>query len=306
MLLTPSPNVVEHVVALGNGSLPEWPSSLSNIANALPKVTGLSEKSQVISEEYRDNARFVVFRLRAALRRERRLGIPPNPKTRFLVLLVRHIFLLIVPHLEIWETTRFAVPMHPLAHVNPLARCFPTASTASLLLLSPMSKIPSLDIPSSPSSDFASDLPPEEYDGDSMSAPLKLPARRRTVSGHSQTEQPQVTASHPWRDGSALQAHMLSQPDGLSATLLCLFCMADSENIFDAVASALHQRHVWGVMQPIVGLAFDPFETTVQVVFGWFESVEAGQGSVVRHCFVFSGFWSLLIGGHLSFLALAT
>ncbi|KAI0312851.1 hypothetical protein OF83DRAFT_1144071 [Amylostereum chailletii] len=53
--------------------------------------------------------------------------------------------------------------------------------------------------------------------------------------------------------------------------------MADSENIFDAVASALHQRRVGGVMQPMVGLAFDTFETTVQVVF---DSVQIKQHSV--------------------------
>ncbi|KAI0320590.1 hypothetical protein OF83DRAFT_1081519 [Amylostereum chailletii] len=50
--------------------------------------------------------------------------------------------------------------------------------------------------------------------------------------------------------------------------------MADTENISDAIASALHQRRVWGIHQPIVGLAFDPSYTTVQVVFGWFEASE--------------------------------
>ncbi|KAA1472298.1 hypothetical protein DENSPDRAFT_881147 [Dentipellis sp. KUC8613] len=76
----------------------------------------------------------------------------------------------------------------------------------------------------------------------------------------------------------ASQIHMLSDPTQRPMPLLGLLCMADVDNIFDVMASMLHQRRAWGLSnQPVVGLAFDQYQTSVQVVFGWFDDSDVSQ-----------------------------
>ncbi|CAL1710439.1 unnamed protein product [Somion occarium] len=53
--------------------------------------------------------------------------------------------------------------------------------------------------------------------------------------------------------------------------LLPIVLVADFENIVPLMTSSLFQRFVWGISDPVVGLAFSKFGTTVQVFLGWLE-----------------------------------
>ncbi|KZV66243.1 hypothetical protein PENSPDRAFT_655036 [Peniophora sp. CONT] len=54
--------------------------------------------------------------------------------------------------------------------------------------------------------------------------------------------------------------------------------MASYETILEVMASALHQRRVWGLAETLVlGLAFHPHSTRLQMFWGWFEDPGTGE-----------------------------
>ncbi|KAH7885684.1 hypothetical protein F5I97DRAFT_1874334 [Phlebopus sp. FC_14] len=61
-----------------------------------------------------------------------------------------------------------------------------------------------------------------------------------------------------------------------------IVCMAEYGTIFSLLKSAVYQRRVWGICEPVVGLAFEPAKPVVQVVFAWADELENNGFPVVH------------------------
>jgi hypothetical protein len=68
-----------------------------------------------------------------------------------------------------------------------------------------------------------------------------------------------------------LQAHMFPGRGKWYHAVLPVLLVADARNIVPLVCSALYQRCVWGVREPVVGLCCSNTGKTATAVFGWFD-----------------------------------
>jgi hypothetical protein len=57
--------------------------------------------------------------------------------------------------------------------------------------------------------------------------------------------------------------------------------VADSHNIVPLLCSALYQRYVWGIHQPVVGLCCFSTVTISMAIFGWLNSDQSEEGRMV-------------------------
>ena len=64
-----------------------------------------------------------------------------------------------------------------------------------------------------------------------------------------------------------------------------IICVAPHTEIYGLLVSTLLHRRLYGVVSPVLGLAFDPMESRLQVVYGWL--VESSTHKCVR-CSFFS------------------
>jgi hypothetical protein len=77
-------------------------------------------------------------------------------------------------------------------------------------------------------------------------------------------------------------AHMLPGHGRRFYAVLPLLCVADEENIASLLSSVLYQRHVWGIDEPVVGVAFSRTGTVGQVVLGWLDPESTVDFNLVR------------------------
>jgi hypothetical protein len=78
-----------------------------------------------------------------------------------------------------------------------------------------------------------------------------------------------------------LQAHMLPGRGRRLSTVVPVLLVADPHNIIPLLCSALYQRHVWGIRQPVVGLCCSSTGTIATAIFGWLESDQSEEGRMV-------------------------
>ncbi|KAG1860404.1 hypothetical protein F4604DRAFT_1957815 [Suillus subluteus] len=75
-----------------------------------------------------------------------------------------------------------------------------------------------------------------------------------------------------------LQAHMLPGRGRRLSVVVPVLLVADSRNIVPLLCSALYQRHVWGIRQPVVGLCCSSTGTIATAIFGWLDSDQSEEG----------------------------
>ncbi|CAL1706020.1 unnamed protein product [Somion occarium] len=80
--------------------------------------------------------------------------------------------------------------------------------------------------------------------------------------------------THPLSDDSSslhvpFDAHILLGQGRRKSAEIPLVVVADSENIIPLITSALYQRYVWSVDEPVIGFEILRASTTVQVRLGW-------------------------------------
>ncbi|KAG1814311.1 uncharacterized protein BJ212DRAFT_1588349 [Suillus subaureus] len=75
-----------------------------------------------------------------------------------------------------------------------------------------------------------------------------------------------------------LQAHMLPGRGRRLSAVVPVLLVADSHNIVPLLCSALYQRHVWGIRQPVVGLCCSSTGTIATAIFGWLDSDQSEEG----------------------------
>jgi hypothetical protein len=79
-----------------------------------------------------------------------------------------------------------------------------------------------------------------------------------------------------------LQAHMLTGRGRRLSAVVPVLLVADPHNIIPLLYSALYQRHVWGIHQPVVGLCCSSTGTIATAIFGWLESDQSEVGRMVN------------------------
>ncbi|KAG2129723.1 uncharacterized protein EDB93DRAFT_1234411 [Suillus bovinus] len=75
-----------------------------------------------------------------------------------------------------------------------------------------------------------------------------------------------------------LQAHMLPGRGRCLSVVIPVLLVADSSNIVPLLCSALYQRRVWGIRQPVVGLCCSSTGTIATTIFGWLDSDQSEDG----------------------------
>ncbi|KAG2753445.1 hypothetical protein P692DRAFT_201929235 [Suillus brevipes Sb2] len=75
-----------------------------------------------------------------------------------------------------------------------------------------------------------------------------------------------------------LQALMLPGRGRRLSAVVPVLLVADPHNIIPLLCSALYQRHVWGIRQPVVGLCCSSTGTIATAIFGWLESDQSEEG----------------------------
>jgi hypothetical protein len=78
-----------------------------------------------------------------------------------------------------------------------------------------------------------------------------------------------------------LQALMLPGRGRCLSAVVPVLLVADQHNIIPLLCSALYQRHVWGIRQPVVGLCCSRTGTIATAIFGWLESDQSEDGRMV-------------------------
>jgi hypothetical protein len=77
----------------------------------------------------------------------------------------------------------------------------------------------------------------------------------------------------------------------LSAVVLVLLVLvADPNNIIPLLCSALYQRHLWNIRQPVVGLCCSSTGTIATAIFGWLESDQSEEDRLVSPKSLFFSF----------------
>ncbi|KAG2129704.1 uncharacterized protein EDB93DRAFT_109566 [Suillus bovinus] len=90
-----------------------------------------------------------------------------------------------------------------------------------------------------------------------------------------------------------LQAHMLPGRGRCLSVVIPVLLVADSSNIVPLLCSALYQRHVWGIRQPVVGLCCSQTGTIVTAIFGWLDQSEEGRMASFKLMHIFP-YWPFL------------
>ncbi|KIK42212.1 hypothetical protein CY34DRAFT_158399 [Suillus luteus UH-Slu-Lm8-n1] len=76
----------------------------------------------------------------------------------------------------------------------------------------------------------------------------------------------------------SLQAHMLPGRGRRLSAVVPVLLVADPHNIIPLLCSALYQRYVWGIRQPVVGLCCSSTGTIATTIFGWLEFDQSEEG----------------------------
>ena len=80
-----------------------------------------------------------------------------------------------------------------------------------------------------------------------------------------------------------LDAHFLACPPqtgAFSTYRIPVLCMADCERLPVLMASLLHQRRIWHIDEPLIGIQFSTYDTAISLFVGWLES-EVDPGCVL-------------------------
>ncbi|EED77609.1 predicted protein [Postia placenta Mad-698-R] len=84
-------------------------------------------------------------------------------------------------------------------------------------------------------------------------------------------------ASEDQRCLSELNLHVLDCPRDRPLPVdaaLPIVCMAEGDVLPVIMASALYQRHVWRVQEPLVGISFKRYDTSISFLLGWIEAAK--------------------------------
>ena len=111
-----------------------------------------------------------------------------------------------------------------------------------------------------------------------MSEFLRLCAQPRMVEVEEEEDEEEEAIPLPEFD-----AHFLADPPRSGPFVTChipILCMADEDRLPVLMAALLHQRRTWHIDEPLIGIQFSTYSTTISLFVGWLED-EVGPGCVL-------------------------
>ncbi|KAF8556408.1 hypothetical protein OG21DRAFT_1495507 [Imleria badia] len=198
------------------------------------------------------------------------------PKESFLVILVRNVMLEAHERLSALEDAPVVLPRHSSGQEIPLLS-FVKKTFYAPLVVSVNQEMPvEEDEP-----DLGQQLDDEENSSDklrisctslSMSEWLKLCERPQTPE-----EEEEALLSPQF------EAYFLAYPPSATPPAVCnipVLCMADAEQLPILLTSLLYQRRVWHISDPLVGLQFSKYDTTIRLFVGWLDDDDSSSSSL--------------------------
>lgn len=94
-----------------------------------------------------------------------------------------------------------------------------------------------------------------------------------------------VPRKHTLSDDIPLNAHILAGSGYCSHVTFPVICVADSNDIISLIASVAHQRKVWGLNDPVIGLEISEYGRLARLHIGWLDTANSISDShLVRRC----------------------
>ncbi|KAK2464346.1 hypothetical protein APHAL10511_003803 [Amanita phalloides] len=200
----------------------------------------------------------------------------PIPKESFLVVLVRNVFTTLVPQVLSLEEVPVSLPRHFSGEPNPLLK-FMSKSVIAPLVVTVCEKIRIEDTDDGESESHREDVNSSNTNSSelpcfatehSLSEFLRRCERPLTADG-AEEEEDDVDKPLP----GDFDAHFLSYPSSMktSPSTCCIpvLCMADDKQLPELMSSLLYQRRVWHIDEPLIGIGFSKYDTTIRLYLGW-------------------------------------
>ncbi|KAF8555888.1 hypothetical protein OG21DRAFT_1495912 [Imleria badia] len=210
-------------------------------------------------------------RIRAVVETENLTGTL-YPKESFLVVLVRNAILDAHARLSSLEDVPVALPRHfsgePVPILNYMTKKFYVPLIVSICQEVPVEE-------------RSSDLGHRSSDEEDSSVESELfkhspPTMSEFLDACERTETPEEVEQEPEKDVLPPQSNAYFVAHSPSATppTIChipVLCMADEEKLPVLMSSLLYQRRVWHISDPLLGLEFSKYDTTIVLFVGWLE-----------------------------------
>ncbi|KAF8425835.1 hypothetical protein L210DRAFT_3421012 [Boletus edulis BED1] len=228
-------------------------------------------------------------RIRAVVDVEDLTGTP-FPKESFLVILVRNAILGAHAGLSSLEDVPVVLPRHFSGEMVPILK-FMTKRLYTPLVISITQEMPVKQR----ESDAGHQLSDEE-ESTSSESELVLHSPPTLSEWLDACEKPKTpkTIDDDEAEGEEeeeegflspqFEAHFLAYPPSATTPTIChipVLCMSDEEQLPVLMSSLLYQRAVWHISNPLVGLEFSKYDTTLRLFAGWLEEDASSNSALV-------------------------
>ncbi|KAG9308786.1 hypothetical protein JVU11DRAFT_11579 [Chiua virens] len=196
------------------------------------------------------------------------------PKESFLVILVRNAISEVYPGLSLLEDIPVVLPRHfsgqPIQILKYMKKRIYAPLVVSIVQEMPMpieENQSDVGQQLSLEEDAHSESGPKPFEPPTLSEWLDACERPKTPE-ESEDEQEEGFLS------SQFEAYFLAYPSSATPPSLChipVLCMADEDRLPVLMSSLLYQRRVWHISDPLIGVEFSKYDTTIRLYVGWFE-----------------------------------
>ncbi|TRM59144.1 hypothetical protein BD626DRAFT_585809 [Schizophyllum amplum] len=269
----------------------EWPSVTHNLTRSLALIQENMDDFQRVVIDSNDTlhamctsimvAAKAVERMRSQIADEDSLPhLGRDSHTTILGPVVPEILQNVLPDTVLHFEPTYATATYPCQFDDPCTCLLPALSRATAILTAPVALLDDLPVESE------GEVPGEERPLGDGAQPTDLPG---TAAGKKRAERNSATASKrsaPAQDGTSFEAlmiqpddwrhpfsnaHLLSPHRSHSRVPFALLCIAEEDSIYALMCSALMQRRVFGVHEPLLGFAFIRKSHLLRLIIGWLE-----------------------------------
>lgn len=190
-----------------------------------------------------------------------------------------------IPESTCYHDVSYAVALYPCYSSAPSAKILPKFRVASSILTMPVNLAERCDTVTTPG--VSTSLPNirglmDEAQGSNFSGAMDIAEECTASEGAVAAPSiPNETAAEVVRDSFA-HAHLILQEYTSEKVPLALLCTAMHDEIYGVMASALMQRRVHGITDPLLGLTFAPASWITQLIVGWV-SCSSGHDCIDIH-----------------------
>ncbi|KAF8123307.1 hypothetical protein EV363DRAFT_1180446 [Boletus edulis] len=209
-------------------------------------------------------------RIRAVIEAER-LTDTPYPKESFLVILVRNAILDAHAQLSSLEDIPVVLPRHfsggAIPILNYIGKSFHASLVISIYQEIPVDSESSSDVEHQSNDEEDSSIVSESFKHSPPTLSEWLYASETTPEDVEE-EQAEIVPPPPF------EAYFFAYRPSMAPPSTChipVLCMADEEQFSVLMSSLLYQRRVWRISDPLIGLEFSKYDTTIRLFVGWLE-----------------------------------